>query len=130
MFAEVDLSHRKGKGSTGLLGPDSGAGDEPETTEVCLFRAVLAGGSPRGWGTCAQKQSGEHLDATLGKRGGDRPEAARATHIGVGVLRLCFGQRGVTVGTVVFTEVIGSLRVGGDQQLLDVSLWADGSPDP
>lgn len=46
------------------------------------------------------------------------------THIGVGVLRLCFGQRGVAVGAVVFTEVISSLRVGGDQQLLDVSLSA------
>lgn len=46
------------------------------------------------------------------------------THIGVGVLRLCFGQRGVTVGAVVLTEVISSLRVGGDQQLLDVSLSA------
>lgn len=46
------------------------------------------------------------------------------THIGVGVLRLCFGQRGVTVRAVVLTEVIGSLRVGGDQQLLDVSLSA------
>lgn len=47
------------------------------------------------------------------------------THIGVGVLRLCFGQRGVTVGAVVLTEVIGSLRVGGDQQLLDVSLSSE-----
>lgn len=32
------------------------------------------------------------------------------------------GQRGVTVGAVVFTEVVGSLGVGGDQQLLDVTL--------
>lgn len=45
------------------------------------------------------------------------------THICVGVLSLGLGQRGVTVGAVVFTEVIGSLGVGGDQQLLDVSLW-------
>lgn len=44
------------------------------------------------------------------------------THIGVGVLSLGLGQWGVTVRAIVFTEVIGSLRVGGDQQLLDVSL--------
>lgn len=50
---------------------------------------------------------------------------AGGTHIGVGVLRLCFGQRGVTVGAVMLTEVIGSLGVGGDQQLLDVSLSAE-----
>lgn len=47
------------------------------------------------------------------------------THIGVGVLRLGFGQRGVTVRAVVFAEIIGSLRVGGNQQLLDVSLSAE-----
>lgn len=40
----------------------------------------------------------------------------------VGVLSLGLGQWGVTVGAVVFTEVIGSLGVGGNQQLLDVSL--------
>lgn len=45
------------------------------------------------------------------------------THVCVGVLSLGLGQRGVTVGAVVFTEVIGSLGVGGYQQLLDVSLW-------
>lgn len=45
------------------------------------------------------------------------------THVCVGVLSLGLGQRGVTVWAVVFTEVIGSLGVGGDQQLLDVSLW-------
>lgn len=45
------------------------------------------------------------------------------THVCVGVLSLGFGQRGVTVWAVVFTEVISSLRVGGNQQLLDVSLW-------
>lgn len=45
------------------------------------------------------------------------------THVCVGVLSLGLGQRGVTVRAVVFTEVIGSLGVGGDQQLLDVSLW-------
>lgn len=45
------------------------------------------------------------------------------THVCVGVLSLGFGQRGVAVGAVVFTEVVGGLRVGGDQQLLDVSLW-------
>lgn len=50
---------------------------------------------------------------------------AGGTHIGVGVLRLCFGKGGVTVGAVVLTEVIGSLGVGGDQQLLDVSLSAE-----
>lgn len=44
------------------------------------------------------------------------------THISVGVLSLGLGQWGVTVGAVVFTEVIGSLGVGGNQQLLDVSL--------
>lgn len=45
------------------------------------------------------------------------------THVCVGVLSLGLGQWGVTVRAVVFTEVIGSLGVGGDQQLLDVSLW-------
>lgn len=45
------------------------------------------------------------------------------THVCVGVLSLGLGQRGVTVGAVVLTEVVGGLRVGGDQQLLDVSLW-------
>lgn len=55
---------------------------------------------------------------------GERRVVVCATHIGVGVLRLCFGQRGVTVGAVVLTEVIGGLRVGGDQQLLDVPLSA------
>lgn len=44
------------------------------------------------------------------------------THVSVGVLSLGLGQWGVTVGAVVFTEVIGSLGVGGNQQLLDVSL--------
>lgn len=44
------------------------------------------------------------------------------THVCVGVLSLGLGQWGVTVGAVVFTEVIGSLGVGGNQQLLDVSL--------
>lgn len=44
------------------------------------------------------------------------------THVCVGVLSLGLGQWGVTVRAVVFTEVIGSLGVGGDQQLLNVSL--------
>lgn len=44
------------------------------------------------------------------------------THVCVGVLSLGLGQWGVTVGAVVFTEVIGSLGVGGNQQLLDVAL--------
>lgn len=48
-----------------------------------------------------------------------------ATHVCVGVLSLHPGQRGVTVGAVMFTEVVGSLGVGGDQQLLDVSLWKE-----
>lgn len=47
------------------------------------------------------------------------------THVCVGVLSLGLGQWGVTVRAVVFTEVIGSLGVGGDQQLLDVSLLED-----
>lgn len=47
----------------------------------------------------------------------------RLTHVCVGVLGLGLGQRGVTVGAVVLTEVVGGLGVGGDQQLLDVSLW-------
>lgn len=47
------------------------------------------------------------------------------THVCVGVLSLDLGQRGVTVWAVVFTEVIGGLGVGGDQQLLDVSLWRE-----
>lgn len=45
------------------------------------------------------------------------------THVCVGVLSLGLGQWGVTVWAVVFTEVIGGLGVGSDQQLLDVSLW-------
>ncbi len=48
------------------------------------------------------------------------------THVCVGVLSLGLGYWGVTVRAVMFTEVIGSLRVGGDQQLLDVSLWGRG----
>lgn len=48
------------------------------------------------------------------------------THVCVGVLSLGLGQWGVTVRAVVFTEVIGSLGVWGDQQLLDVSLWRRG----
>lgn len=51
------------------------------------------------------------------------PRCGGVTHVCVGVLSLGLGQWGVTVGAVVFTEVIGSLGVGGDQQLLDVSLW-------
>ncbi len=45
------------------------------------------------------------------------------THVCVGVLSLGLGKWGVTVRAVVFTEVIGSLGIGGNQQLLDVSLW-------
>ena len=45
------------------------------------------------------------------------------THVCVGVLSLGLGDRGVTVRAVVLTVVIGSLGVGGDQQLLDISLW-------
>lgn len=59
------------------------------------------------------------------RREGESEFVVCVTHIGVGVLRLCFGKRGVTVRAVVFTEVIRSLRVGGDQQLLDVSLSAE-----
>lgn len=44
------------------------------------------------------------------------------THVGVWVLGLDFGQRGVTVRAVVLAEVKGSLRVGCDQQLLDLTL--------
>lgn len=44
------------------------------------------------------------------------------THVCVGVLSLGLRQWGVTVRAVVFTEVISSLGVGGDQKLLDVSL--------
>lgn len=51
------------------------------------------------------------------------PCCGGVTHVCVGVLSLGLGQRGVTVRAVVFTEVIGSLGVGSDQQLLDVSLW-------
>jgi len=44
------------------------------------------------------------------------------THVGVWVLGLDFGQRGVTVRAVVLAEVKGGLRVGCDQQLLDLTL--------
>lgn len=44
------------------------------------------------------------------------------THVGVGVLRLGLWQWGVTVWAVMLTEIIGCLRVGSNQQLLDVSL--------
>lgn len=44
------------------------------------------------------------------------------THIGVWVLGLDFGQRRVAVRAVMLTEVICGLRVGCDQQLLDLTL--------
>lgn len=44
------------------------------------------------------------------------------THKKVGILSLDPGQGRVTAGAVMLTEVVGSLRVGGNQQLLDVTL--------
>lgn len=44
------------------------------------------------------------------------------THVAVWVLGLDFGQRGVTVRAVVLAEVISGLRIGCDQQLLDLTL--------
>lgn len=93
--------------------------------ELCLHNAGLMRDSPVGLVfrnlEKTFKWSVEDFKSTLAK---EVRVMSWFTHIGVGVLRLSFGQRGVTVRAVVLTEVIGSLRVGGDQQLLDVSLSA------
>lgn len=44
------------------------------------------------------------------------------THKSVGILGLNPGQRRVTAGGVMLTVVVGCLRIGGNQQLLDVTL--------
>lgn len=129
--------HRKRNESTGLLGPIL---LELEMSLMCQRRDVFAKSRLRRFSSVLWdfmfrnlsemcEQSAKDFKITLGynrgvflRREGESNFVGCVTHIGVGVLRLCFGQRGVTVRAVVFTEVISSLRVGGDQQLLDVSL--------